>query len=489
MSTKQKVGWAVVSVLVLIYALFPVASILMTSFKTPADLTSGKFLPTDWVARQVARLDRTEGDIDALMARIAGTRTWTYVSHRAGWLDDAAHWQERSRALEDKLSDALHDRLTQRFVDRRAAVLVRRLRDGGDLLGAVTRAGDVLVEGEHVGRLNGFRFAPDEMEGDMRPLMNAAQRVLRGEIGARVKRLGADPDETFSLDAAPAGATLLWNGEPVARLGTGATALTPRVELLPAELLDGAHRREIGIRLEAWIARHIARELEPLTRLRDAELTGSVRGLAYQIVEWLGVVPRPLVERQVAPLGRADRRALAELGVRIGSETIFMPALMRGRATRLRALLWAVKAERTGDPALPPSPGKRTTMLTADPAVPADYYAAINFRVLAGRAFRADRLERLADVLRALSRQGPFELTPALLDLAGGPAEEVGPVLGALGYHLQPGDPPTYVRRKRFERPPGAGKTRRAPRPRQRVDLAASPFASLRNLDLGGRKT
>src|SRR5690606_23510483 len=159
-------------------------------------------LPADRVARQVKQLERVDGDIDALMARIAGTRTWTYLSHRAGWLDDAGYWQERTRAIEDKLSDALHDRLTQRFVDRRTAVLVRRLRDGGDLLGAVTRSGDVVVEGEFVGELRGFRFNPDKVErgADTRPLMNAAQRVLRTEIGYRVARLAGDDAAAFSLD-------------------------------------------------------------------------------------------------------------------------------------------------------------------------------------------------------------------------------------------------------------------------------------------------
>src|SRR3546814_8967238 len=95
------------------------------------------------------------------MARIAATRTWTYVSHRAGWLEDGPEWQERSRAIEDRLSDALHERLTHRFVDKRAATLVRRLRAGGDLLGAVTLADTVLVDGEQVGRMAGFRFEPD----------------------------------------------------------------------------------------------------------------------------------------------------------------------------------------------------------------------------------------------------------------------------------------------------------------------------------------
>ncbi len=121
----------------------------------------GGRLPADWVGGQIARLDRTDGDIDTLSARIAHIRTWTYVSHRQDWLVDALHWQERTRTIEDKLSDALHDRLTQRFVDKRGAHLGKRLQDAETLLGGVTPDGEVIVEGHVVGRLDGFRFAPD----------------------------------------------------------------------------------------------------------------------------------------------------------------------------------------------------------------------------------------------------------------------------------------------------------------------------------------
>ena len=107
-------------------------------------------LPADWVADQIARLDRTEGDIDTLIARIAHIRTWTYIAHRRTGAS-ARHWQERTRAVEDRLSDALHQRLTQRFVDRRAALLVRRLRDEGEMTSSVAAAGEVTVEGEHLG--------------------------------------------------------------------------------------------------------------------------------------------------------------------------------------------------------------------------------------------------------------------------------------------------------------------------------------------------
>ena len=140
-------------------------------------------LPQDWVARQLSSIDRVDGDIEALMGRIAAVRTWTYIAHRADWLADPGHWQERARAIEDRLSDALHQGLTERFVDRRAAALVRRLQDGGDLIGAVRKGGDVLVEGEFVGHLAGFRFSLDTAVSgeDARPLMAAARRALAGE--------------------------------------------------------------------------------------------------------------------------------------------------------------------------------------------------------------------------------------------------------------------------------------------------------------------
>ena len=163
----------------------------------------GGRLPADWVGAQVARIDRTDGDIDTLVGRITQIRTWTYIAHRADWLADAGHWQTRAREIEDRLSDSLHERLTQRFVDRRAAMLVRRLGAGDDLLAAVKSNGDVLVEGEFVGRLEGFRFHPDgSVTGaEAKPLLTAARRALTGSMPGRLRDLERDGDETFALDA------------------------------------------------------------------------------------------------------------------------------------------------------------------------------------------------------------------------------------------------------------------------------------------------
>ena len=148
-------------------------------------------LPADWVGGQIARLDRTDGDIDTLSMRIAHIRTWTYVSHRLDWLTDALDWQARTRAIEDRLSDALHDRLTQRFVDRRGAHLGKRLQDAEALLGGVNRDGEVIVEGHVVGRLDGFTFAPDQAESS-----EAARQLVAGHwnLGLPAGNLNARTD-------------------------------------------------------------------------------------------------------------------------------------------------------------------------------------------------------------------------------------------------------------------------------------------------------
>ena len=241
-------------------------------------------LPEEWVAKQVARMDKTEGDIDTLVSRIAHIRTWTYISHRPDWLTDPRHWQERARAIEDKLSDALHERLTQRFVDRRSAVLARTLAGGGELLAAVTAAGEVLVEGHHVGRLEGFHFTldPEVREDDVRAFMSATRRALKDEIGRRVRLLEQAAEDTIELR--PDG-VLSWQGHPVARLGSGPSILTPLVVPLHDDLFESGQRDQVRARLTRWVEAFIKDRLAPLFRLRDAELSGPARGLAFQLSE------------------------------------------------------------------------------------------------------------------------------------------------------------------------------------------------------------
>jgi ATP-dependent RNA helicase SUPV3L1/SUV3 len=426
-------------------------------------------LSADWVARQVDRIDRTDGDIDTLIGRIAAIRTWTYVSHRGDWLEDALHWQERARAIEDRLSDALHERLTQRFVDRRSTKLARRLDEGEGLLGAVTRAGDVLVEGEFVGRIEGFRFMPDATAGgdDARALLTAANRALRDDMAARVRRFGDEPDKAFAL--APDGA-ILWRGTAIGRLTAGRHPLTPAVDIPRNDLLDPAQREQVRRRLGSWVLAELRRRLGPLVAAQDAMLAAPARGLVYQLAEALGSLPRRQVAPLVAALEPVDRRALAALGVRIGEHSIYLPALQRPAAMRFRALLWCVHNLQ------PVEPFEATRGVIAAPNERLRALAAsCGYRPMRGLAIRVDRLEKLAQEARRLSRVGPFAVTPGLAGLIDGEVTEVETLLTAIGYrrHIDVGG-------VSFS-PEGRRRGHRRSVAVEAVE-AASPFAVLREL-------
>ncbi|MFQ5764193.1 MAG: helicase-related protein, partial [Rhodospirillales bacterium] len=449
-------------------------------------------IPTDWLAAQVARLDRTDGGIETLAARIAGIRTWTYVSYHADWIADAGHWQERTRGIEDRLSDALHRGLTQRFVDKRTAILVSRISDRDDLLAAVDAAGDITVEGHYVGRLDGFRFAPDEADpgadrwaddgAARKAVTGALARALRGEIAARLKRLAADGDGQFRLVADAEGweRRVAWRGAEVARLVPGPELLKPAVEPLMSDLLETPAREQIRHRLQAWFDGRIADALGPLRRVLGATLTGAPRGLVFQMAESLGTVRREAVAPQIESLNRAERKSLRKLGIRIGRHAVFMPALLKPRAVAMRGLLWVVRRGLAGAPP-PPAPGRVSLAVNATAGPQDGFYEAMGFLPFGGLALRVDMAERLASKAWSLARNGPFAAGPELLSLAGCGSQEMAAILEGLGYRVRAGDGgtvlyrPAPARRAKPKRTgPGKGK--------QAKPKADSPFAKLREL-------
>jgi ATP-dependent RNA helicase SUPV3L1/SUV3 len=432
-------------------------------------------LPTPWIAGQMNSLDRTDGDIDSLMARIAHIRTWTYITHRSDWVEGATAWQEQARGIEDRLSDALHDRITQRFVDRRSAFLVRRLASDEELIASVSTSGEVRVEGAYVGRLDGLRFVPDAIDGiEMRMVNAAANRVLRSEIAARARLLAADVDEKFAIDAA---GILRWRGGVVGRLIAGERLLSPRAEPIAGDFVEGDTREKIRQRLGAFARAEIERRLAPLFAISALPLGGVGRGLAFQLADALGALPAREVMHQIAQLGPADRAALSQNGVRFGTETVYVEPLLRPEALRFRALLWAVRHGRETPPL--PSARRLAKAIETDRGLPASFYAALGFFVADGLALRADRLERLAATARRLGRSGPFAADAHLGAIAGGEAGVLRRLLVALGYRaVIDGGVETYLARPRRRR---AATGHSPARPSSRE---GHPFAKLRELKL-----
>ena len=411
-------------------------------------------ISADWFARQVSLSDRTDGDIDTLSARIAHIRTWTFVANRPDWLADPEHWQGVTRGVEDKLSDALHERLTQRFVDRRSSVLMRRLRDKDMLEAEVTDTGDVLVEGQHVGRLSAFRFTADSAEGeDGRALRAAAQKALAGELTRRADKLAAAADAEIVLAS---DGTLRWLGEPVGKLVAGERMLHPRVRLLADDTLSGPDREKAEARLQLWIDAHVLRLLGPLFQLEGAEtLNGIARGLAFQVVEALGVLDRVRVADEVKGLDQDARAGLRNLGVRFGAYHLYLPALLKPAPRALAAQLWALHQsgpvpELDEIPALAAS-GR--TSFKADPSTPTDLYRALGYRLCQDRAVRVDILERLADLIRpaityragitpgeppaGAAEGNGFTVTVAMTSLTGCSGEDFNAILRSLGYRVE----------------------------------------------------
>ena len=413
-------------------------------------------IPTDWFARQVALADRTDGDIDTLSTRIAHVRTWTFVANRPDWLADPEHWQATTRAVEDKLSDALHERLAERFVDRRTSVLMRRLRENTMLETEIGKTGEVTVEGHMIGRLDGFMFAPDASASagtEAKALNAAAQKVLAVEIESRATRLSQAPADQIVLAN---DGVIRWLGDVVGRLTAGDDTLRPRVRIIADEHLTGPSRELVQTRLDLWLKSQIEKLLAPLFTLSAADdITGMARGVAFQVVEALGVLERQKVAEEVKGLDQPSRATLRKYGVRFGAYHIYLPALLKPAPRALATQLWALKHEAPdakGVAELLHLAASGRTSIPVEKETPKALYRTAGYRVTGERAVRVDILERLADLIRpALSwREGApgpkpdgavdgrsFTITGAMTSLTGASGEDFATILRSLGYRME----------------------------------------------------
>jgi ATP-dependent RNA helicase SUPV3L1/SUV3 len=423
-------------------------------------------LPSDWMEGHLRPFDRLDGDIDALSARLSGVRTLAYIANRSDWLRDPEHWRGRTRALEDRLSDTLHERLVQRFIDRRTSALMRGLNLQEPLLAGVSADGAVTVEGHYVGRLTGAHFNPVRGSSALedKALRAAAEKVVGPEVARRLGRLAAEPDEAFALQ--PNGA-VLWRGAAAGQLNGGGP-FSPRVRLLGA-LGPAAARERATRRLEAFVAAEASRRLGRLRALKAAvaegRLKGLARGLAYQIIEAGGAIDRSPVETQVRALSQDERRALKSLGVRFGAFSLFLPALLRPEALRFTAAFADLAA-----PEWRPSLDGLTTLPPTPP--PTHVLTQRGLRAVAGLSAPIETLERLDELLRSAPKQdGGALLSNQTLAALGWSRPEGVRILRGLGFAPTRGRPMAEDTLWRRRRPRAV--------PEQAALAPASPFAAL----------
>ncbi len=420
--------------------------------------TGEEKIPEDWFASQIAFADRTDGDIDTLATRIAHIRTWTFVSNRSEWLTRPEEWQAKTREVEDKLSDALHERLTQRFVDRRTSILMRKLNDKDELVAEVSDDGTIQVEGHFVGKLQGFRFIPDTTSTDAqgKAARSAASQIVAKEMGMRARRVASAQVAALKLTRR---GRIEWRGEELARLEKSEDPLKPTIQLICDESLSGPDKERVQKRLEEWLQGQVDERLKPLIALARAEdVTGLARGIAFRLNENFGVLKRETVAEDMRSLDQTGRSQLRKYGVRFGAFNIFFPMLLKPAASDLTLVLWALKnGPESGIDmdAIPDPPRAGLTSIAADPSRPEAYYRAAGFHLCGPRAVRLDMLERLAYLIRPLtawrpseavegqtpkpapkgaSGNGGFLIIPEMMSIMGCGAEELGAVLKSLGF-------------------------------------------------------
>lgn len=411
----------------------------------------GKINPI-WFADQVAASDNINGELDALSTRIANIRTCTYLSNRDDWLENAIEWREKTREVEDRLSDALHETLTKRFVDRRTSILMKRLKENRMLEAEIGENGSVSVEGHAVGHLKGFRFVADASESgkDAKALNAAATKALSAEIEKRADRLGASPNSDIVLGN---DGTMRWLGEAVAKLAKGDTSLKPRIIMLADEQLTGPALNKAVARLERWISNHINTLLKPLSDLEaNQELNGIARGIAFRLVENMGILERKEVADDLKNLDQDMRSIMRHNGVRFGAYHVFIPLLLKPAPSQLVCLLWAIsndKMEAIGLTEVPGLSAAGRTSAPVDESFEKTFYNLSGFKILGAKAVRIDILERLADLIRPTTswkqdsgNEKPegavdgraFYVTPAMLSILGATHEDMETILKGLGY-------------------------------------------------------
>ena len=383
-------------------------------------------------------LDNTLGDIGLLQQRLAMIRTWTYASFRSDWLENPAYWRERTREIEDRLSDALHEALTQRFVDRRTTALIAGLKREDLLSTDVSETGEVTIEGHVVGKLVGLTFEPDSnastLEG--KTLRSAAIQALEPIIAERLKAIAGAPETALSINDA---SQIVWNEAPVAQLVAGPHWLAPSAKLIGGQDAEAHQQDAATTRLNEWLGAEIQKRLPTHFKLKfapdETQLDGLARGLAFRLLEAGAACDLRGEDRALLP-GPKDRTKLKEAGIRSGRIAAHVPDAQKPAAQRLIALLQTLADGRARKTA-PEGAGS----FELDGSWPDEDLAAQGYLRFGKRAVRADLAERLGWELskrRKEADQAKFEIPPELASMVSCPLEDFHNVLK--GFRIAPAE-------------------------------------------------
>tara|TARA_B100000686_G_scaffold346185_1_gene432305 strand:+ start:3519 stop:6008 length:2490 start_codon:yes stop_codon:yes gene_type:complete len=294
----------------------------------------------DYMKTQLKHLDIYEGNIDTLANRISNVRTWSYVANKKNWADNSDYWIERTKYIEDKLSDKLHEELTKSFVDKRISILARSLKQDIALGTEIKNENEVMIDNQYIGRLKGLKLEldlkADSLKTDIKSLKKAARQAIAPELFRRVNKI--IQSEVLSLDD---DYKIYWKDHPIAYLKAGKNYLNPKIELMTDEAIDQESKEKLMINLEEKLNKLITNELSDLVRLSEAKFKNNyARALCYQLFENNGVIKRETIETTLKNISKEDRFDLKKVGIKLGRYHIFLPRMLKPNAVNLRIKLW-----------------------------------------------------------------------------------------------------------------------------------------------------
>ncbi len=438
-------------------------------------LSNGKGkISEDFMHIQLMKLDKLDGNVDSLSNRIANVRTWSYVSNKNNWIENQNYWIEKTKLLEDKLSDRLHEELTKTFIDKRASVLVRGLKQDMSFNTKILENNDVIIDNQFIGKINGLKLELDlkkgALETDIKSLRKAARQTIGPELEKRVQMIIDTKLVELKEDS-----KIYWNNYAIGKLIAGKDYLNPNFELIVDETLDQNQKQKLNNFLEKWLKNKINIILKSLIDLKNLkEKNSSVKALAYQLYENNGVIKREQVSDYLKDLGQNERKILRELGVKFGRYHVFLYRLIKPEAVALRTLLWKNHNQKYLS-LEPPTFG--LNFLEDKNLKNKNFMLLCGFEKFDNFYVRIDILERLfVQIINQSSEKGKkIKMVPEMLNLLGCSKENFKKLIKKMNYKFTEIDSEVYfkyqpqkIRKKDFNK---------------KNNNKDSPFGILKNLN------
>ncbi len=392
-------------------------------------------ITNDYMRLQLIKLDKLEGNVDSLSNRIANVRTWSYVSNKNNWVENQDYWIEKTKLLEDKLSDRLHEELTKTFIDKRASVLARGLKQDMEFKTKILDNNEVLIDDQFIGKINGLKLELDlkkgALETDIKSLKKAARQTIGPELEKRIQTI----IETSLIEIRD-NSKIYWNNFAIGKLTSGKDYLNPNIELIVDDILEQNQKQKLIIFLDKWIKNKINTILKSLVDLKDLkEKNSSIKALAYQLYENNGVLKREQVSEYLKNLGQNERKILRELGVKFGRYHIFLHRLIKPEPVSLRTLLWKNHHQNYFN-LKPPTFG--LNFLDNKNFKNKNFMLLCGFEKFNNFFVRIDILERLfVQIINSTSeKNNEIKMTPEMLNLLGCSKENLKKLLISMNYKI-----------------------------------------------------